>query len=342
MFRWTAAALVALVMLAATPAARAQLPAGLVAEYHLDGSGSDSSGNGLDGVPTGAPVGIPDGRFGSAFRFGGSSDGFAVSPSALLQPPAVSVVAWVRSPGAPSGEQTVVGQGARADCAVSSYGLQVGTLLGTSGLRFYVWRGGFTASTAVAPASLWDGAWHRLVGTYDGAQQQLWVDGVAGPAAQVGGPIVYGLDDNRFTVGGLPCAAGRGFMGDVDEVLVFNRGLSPSEVTSLPGTPAPSPTPTPTPTPTPVLDSDGDGIPDAEDTLPPGNLPPIAGVRVQAAATSGNLLVRLPGGSGFVPLKGTATLPVGSVVDAREGSLTVTSAARARGRTAPCRRRDCR
>ena len=71
------------------------------------------------------------------------------------------------------------------------------------------------------------------------------------------------------------------------------------------------------PPPPPVGDSDGDGIPDDQDTLPPGNLPPIAGQRVQSVADSGALQVKLPGQSAFVALKGAASLPVGTIVDAR-------------------------
>jgi hypothetical protein len=126
-------------------------------------------------------------------------------------------------------------------------------------------------------------------------------------------------------------------------VLVFDRALSAAQVAALPVVPTPPPVPTPVPTPIvgfAVADSDGDGIPDAEDTLPPGNLPPIAGERVQSVATSGELLVKLPGASGFVSLKGSASLPVGSVVDARQGELTIASATTAGGRRASARLRN--
>ena len=68
----TAAVAAVLAALVLAPAAAAQTP-NLVARYHLDGAGSDSSGNGLDAAPGGSPEGVADGRFGSAFRFGDSA-----------------------------------------------------------------------------------------------------------------------------------------------------------------------------------------------------------------------------------------------------------------------------
>jgi hypothetical protein len=78
-------------------------------------------------------------------------------------------------------------------------------------------------------------------------------------------------------------------------------------------------------------DLDKDGVGDACDLLPPGTLPPVAGVNAVVSVLSGTVFVKLPAGlrqdSGFVPLKGSASLPVGSTVDTRQGSIAVASAA---------------
>lgn len=81
-------------------------------------------------------------------------------------------------------------------------------------------------------------------------------------------------------------------------------------------------------------DVDRDGIGDACEILPEGNLPPVAGVRTVVRLISGEVFVKLPGarprqaaGQDFVPLKGAASLPVGSIVDSRKGQLQVTAAA---------------
>ena len=78
-------------------------------------------------------------------------------------------------------------------------------------------------------------------------------------------------------------------------------------------------------------DTDKDGIGDACEVAPPGNGPPVEGNSVIVRVLSGEVFVKLPASAvasrhfsetiaGFVPLKGVAALPVGTVVDARRGS----------------------
>lgn len=97
-------------------------------------------------------------------------------------------------------------------------------------------------------------------------------------------------------------------------------------------------------------DADRDGLPDACDTVGlPGTVPPTSGESATVKVDAGVVFIKLPasatraagrapargarlqsgGGtpqSGYVPLKGTATVPVGSTVDARAGTISLTSA----------------
>jgi hypothetical protein len=90
-------------------------------------------------------------------------------------------------------------------------------------------------------------------------------------------------------------------------------------------------------------DGDRDGVGDACELLPPGDLPPVAGVRTIVRAVAGEVFVRLPRrarrtvaqSSGFVPLKGVASVPVGSTVDTRKGRVALTSAADYRRASSP-------
>jgi hypothetical protein len=362
MVRRTAAALAALTALVLVPGAAAQTPQ-LVARYHLDGAGTDSSGNGLDAVAMGSPETVVDGPFGGAFRFGDVTDGFAAAGNLLLEPPTITVAAWVRSPTAVGTVKTILSKGGNGNCSRSSYALYTGGSQDQPGVRFYIHNGGAgVVISPAAPQTIWNGVWHSVAGTYDGATVRLFVDRVeVGNGTPTSGAIVYGLLDNHFAIGNYAgklfngeCAENTSWPRDIAEVLVFDRALSPLQVAALPVVPTPVPTPTPvatstavpTPTPAPTTsapvvaaDSDGDGIPDSEDTLPAGNLPPIAGKRVQSVAVSGELLVKLPDASGFVSLKGSASLPIGSIVDARQGELTIASATNAKGATASARLR---
>jgi thrombospondin type 3 repeat protein len=116
-----------------------------------------------------------------------------------------------------------------------------------------------------------------------------------------------------------------------------------------------SPVTVPAPPAPPVADADGDGVPDVSDNCSaavnsaqvdadhdgvgdacesglPGDLAPVTGERVVVRVLSGEVFVKLPAArtfkqalSGFVPLKGQASLPIGTVVDTRKGRLAMTS-----------------
>ncbi|MDA0183406.1 hypothetical protein OJ997_24055 [Solirubrobacter phytolaccae] len=112
-----------------------------------------------------------------------------------------------------------------------------------------------------------------------------------------------------------------------------------SEPASDPSTPGGKPVVDAGILPSALPDLDGDQIPDAQETLPLGNVPPIAGERALARLVSGTVYVKLPGLrqagplSGFVPLKGVAALPIGTIVDARRGTLALETAADGRAAT---------
>jgi hypothetical protein len=81
-------------------------------------------------------------------------------------------------------------------------------------------------------------------------------------------------------------------------------------------------------------DADRDGVGDACEIAAPGTLPPVTGTRVVVTVLSGDVFVKLPDTrslaqaapiAGFVPLKGIAALPTGTVVDARKGRIALDS-----------------
>ena len=90
-------------------------------------------------------------------------------------------------------------------------------------------------------------------------------------------------------------------------------------------------------------DRDRDGLLDRCERLPSARLPVVAGVRARVRVIGGEVRVRLPRGTsggdariasardGWVPLKGAAVLPMGSLVDARDGTLELDSARMAGG-----------
>ena len=79
-----------------------------------------------------------------------------------------------------------------------------------------------------------DGEWHHAVGTYDGRDLTQYVDGVAHGRAPFGGQDPVFHPTERLHIGAMGPGGNRfGIEGFVDEVAIFNRGLTEREVKSL-------------------------------------------------------------------------------------------------------------
>jgi hypothetical protein len=154
-----------------------------------------------------------------------------VPDSAALEPQnAVSVGAYVKASGTPGAFKYLVAKGANA-CFASSYALYTGA---NSGLEFYVSQnGGMTYSISPdSGANIWDGNWHFVVGTYDGHNVRLYVDGKqVGNGTPATGPIGYGLPTGKdLFLGHYDGCQGFDFEGSIDEPTVWNQALSASQI----------------------------------------------------------------------------------------------------------------
>ncbi len=243
----------------APSAADAATPGGLVGYWPLnEGSGvtiDDASGFGNSGVLSGNASWAAT-PFGAGLSFSGSGNVQVTDAPSLEPATAVTVSAWVEHLGSPGVYRYIVAKGATA-CTAASYGLYTGS---DGGLEFYVSRqqGAVYTDSSNAGAGVWDGRWHLVVGTFDGSVLRLYVDGAeVGTAVSDPGPLVYRLlYSNNFFIGDYPLPAGGGgtnchaggFVGTVDDVMVWDRALSAQEVLSLmpspstgQGSPAPAP-----------------------------------------------------------------------------------------------------
>ena len=214
---------------------RSEGEAGVVAYYRADGSVVDTVGGNNGSLENGANY--AQGFIGDSFEFNGVQERARIPNDASLEPSSsITVEAWVNSTSAGTfdyiltkGEET--GQ-------FGSYSFYTS---GTGGLIFYV----TTTSNGLvlsddAGTGIWDGEWHHVVGTYDGTQVRLFVDGMeAGTANPQSGPIRYGLDATNdlllgsfeTTVTSIPGTT-YDFPGRVDEVAIFDRALTPAEIAS--------------------------------------------------------------------------------------------------------------
>jgi hypothetical protein len=160
--------------------------------------------------------------FGSALNFGGD-DYVTIADSPTLEPQTLTVSAWVKAPTSPGPFTYIVAKGAR-DCTAASYALHTSW---HGGIQFYVWNGSAQLNSAWRDASIWNGKWHHVAGTYDGRLTKLFVDGKdMGEGSSAADPIDYETEPNgNGTIGAYLGTCDLMFTGDIDEVHVWSQAL---------------------------------------------------------------------------------------------------------------------
>ena len=159
---------------------------------------------------------------GTALSFDGVDDGVTINNSENLKPSKVTLEAWVKSPGSPGTTKYIADK--YYSSGYGSYGLYTGS---SGGLKFYIGSSGTYIASPDAGTGIWDGNWHHVVGTYDGAKVRLYVDGIqVGSGTEATVSIAY--NDNNFYIGSY--ASGSYFNGLIDEVRIYNRALSDQEI----------------------------------------------------------------------------------------------------------------
>ena len=220
-------------MLVALIPASASAATNLGAVWQFDEAGgttaTDSSGNANHGAISGDPARIA-GRFARSLRFDGIDDNVFVAHSASLEPATVTVEGWVRGAGSPGTFRYIVSQGATS-CEVASYAMTTGA---GGGLVFYIANGSddqVALSPEVAPAAIWDGQWHHVAGSYDGAGVHLFVDGAeVGTGTATTTSIGYGLPNPAALIGAFGGTCSLNWAGDLDAPRIWRRALSPTEI----------------------------------------------------------------------------------------------------------------
>ena len=183
---------------------------------------ADSSGNGNNGTVNNSTS--VDGYFGKAQRFNGTTSYIAVPNSASLNPTQyLTLEAWVKwnadPTTKPSWAQILSKNGD------NQYQLQHNTTntffefaLTTSAARKWIF------STTVPKM----GIWYHVVATYDGVLQKIYVNGAFEAQGSLTGTIATSVAP--MSIGRRTASADRYFTGDIDELAIYNRALSASEI----------------------------------------------------------------------------------------------------------------
>jgi len=201
---------------------------GLVAAYGFDaGSGTtaaDQTGGGNTGTLTNATwAGAGNGKFGNALSFNGANSYVSVPDSNSLDlTSGMTLEAWVK-PNTVGGFRTVVVKERPGDLV---YGMYASSDTNRPQSQVTI---GSTARLLDGTASIPTGSWTYLSATYDGTTQRLYVNGTQVSTLAVSGTILTSTSPLRI---GGNTIWGEYFDGLIDEVRVYNRALSATEITS--------------------------------------------------------------------------------------------------------------
>jgi hypothetical protein len=207
---------------------------GLVAYWSLDeGTGTvatDVSGNGHTGTISGATW--TAGQAGNALSFDGVNDYVSVADRDSLSPHTgangeMTVAAWLYIAALPTGNTNLIAKGTSNNWEYSLY-------LDTSGWAgFTVWQLNGADYGQNPGGSVSPNAWHHVAATFKKGQFiRVYIDGVqAAETTTFSGDTANGSSPLYFARRG----DGQYFKGTLDEIRLYNRALTASEVQALAG-----------------------------------------------------------------------------------------------------------
>jgi hypothetical protein len=211
------------------------LTEGLVAYWKLDdGPGApaahDSSGHANHAVPESVSVSdwIQQGHIGGALLFGNAGwlRGTEIDAVNTIATGGLSMAMWIFLPGSEDREQVVLQR-------QLGIGSDAHFLLSLRGGRLAL--SGATITRCEGPA-LAPGAWLSIAATFDGTTARLYVGGAEVAACPTAG--AFAPDTTSVTVGGRqfgpsPFDVDRRLRATLDEIVLYNRALTPGEIAAL-------------------------------------------------------------------------------------------------------------
>jgi PKD repeat protein len=204
-------------------------PTGLVAAYGFDETGGtqalDSSGRGNHGTLSNATR-SSQAKFGRALSFNGSNSLVTVADSAALDlTNGMTLSAWVYPTSWASGWKTVIMKERSGGLA---YTLNANSDAGRPNTTLRI---GSYDRQLTAGSHLPTNTWAHLAATYNGSRQRLFVNGVqVGSRSQTGNLDVTA---NPVRIGGSTVWPNQYFQGLIDEVRVYNRALTRTEIAAV-------------------------------------------------------------------------------------------------------------
>jgi hypothetical protein len=206
------------------------IPSGAVSLWLLNenaGTSADDSVGPNNGTLTNGPSWV-SGHSGSAVSFDGVDDHVSVPHDASLTPTQITVSAWIKA----THWKTEIWRGvvvAKDSWGGSSNGYDLRT--GDNGKLSFVVGTSSGWTDASTDSLMATGQWYHIVGTYDGTTVRVYINGVERGSATGGGDL--SASSYPLNIGRCPYDTTRLFDGVIDEVAIFNRALTPSEIQTI-------------------------------------------------------------------------------------------------------------
>ena len=215
--------------IAVTVSNASSTPSGLVAAYGFnEGAGvqaRDASGQGNTGTLSNATW-TASGKYGGALSFNGSSAWVTIADAASLHlTTGMTLEAWVK-PSSGNGWRSAI---LKESPDGLDYALYTSNNASTPAGYAHVSSDVAAKSASSIPLSTWT----HLAVTYDGTALRMYVNGSLSGTTALSGPIATSASALR--VGGN-AVWGEYFKGSIDEVRIYNRALSASEIQADMGT----------------------------------------------------------------------------------------------------------
>jgi hypothetical protein len=204
-------------------------PCGMVGWWPGDNNPNSLVGSGLNGTLQNGATYAP-GKVAQAFDLDGVNDYIDLGTSPLLAPNEITVDYWVnsRAPQA-TGAHPVARAGYNNPPLDSwEFGFRA-----DQRLVFYLFTttpavGGVTSTTVIAPNQ-----WYHVAGTYDGSTVKIYINGQLESTAAFTGALRNNPSTTAIGCQVLGGVCTYPFNGMVDELEIFNRALSQSEINAI-------------------------------------------------------------------------------------------------------------
>ena len=200
---------------------------GLVGWWRLDGNLTDASGNGNNGTVGAGSAAYASGVYGQAWD--NDETRFVQTPKPTEPSDAFTIAFWIKGP-LPPAPTFIRACVLHADS--NNHAAFVGqNTTGVNLIGFGAVKSGtqyLTRSTGAIPAD----SWVFIVGTFNGSSTvNLYVDAVL-QTGSFFGSIGAGTASGLF-FGRRNDSSATSFIGQIDNAMIFNRALTPSEIKTL-------------------------------------------------------------------------------------------------------------